>query len=68
MSLQQKPNHWLHEWWDETSPFDPNGVWFGGSECYQVKYSMWIPNSISSDDEDALNAYIDKVWSSCEPS
>lgn len=54
--------HWLREWTDETSAFDPEGVWNGGCDCYERKYSMWIPNRIKPDDQDAIDAYVDKQW------
>ena len=51
--------HWLHEWKDETSAFDPKGVWMPGSEYYSRTFRIWVPNRIKPEDEDALLNYIE---------
>jgi hypothetical protein len=53
--------HWLYEWSDETSQFDPEGHWVYGLECYERDYKLWVPNSIGEDDEDALADYIERA-------
>jgi len=50
---------WLLEWWDETSMYDPEGVWQGGSECYMRFYRAWIPNSIKRHDVDEQMNYLE---------
>lgn len=52
--------HWLHEWEDETSSFDPKGRWMPGSEYYARTYQIWVPNRIKPDNETALLNYIER--------
>jgi len=49
-SGMSKPGHWLCEWSEETSMFDPEGYW-GGLEYKQRDYAFWVPDSITDDDE-----------------
>lgn len=60
MSKRRKQGRWLLEFFDETSQFDPHGIWQGGSECYMRCYKAWIPNSISKSDEAAQMDYLEK--------
>ena len=60
--MSERPGFWLYKWSDETSQYDPNGRWQGGSECYMVDYEMWIPDSIVPENEEAINSYIDAEW------
>lgn len=52
--------HWLHEWTDETSMYDPAGEFSPGLDCYMRKYRLWVPNRIKPTQEEALEKYIDK--------
>ncbi len=60
--MSERPGFWLRKWSDETSQYDPKGRWQCGSECYMVDYEMWIPDSITPENEDAINSYIDAEW------
>lgn len=51
--------HWLCEYEDETSQFDPEGYWCYGTECFMRKYSVWIPNTINPDDDESVKAFIE---------
>lgn len=51
-------NHWLHEWDDETSQFDPKGCWQYGSEYFKRTFKIWVPDSIR-DDQDAIDEYVE---------
>lgn len=35
-----------YEWDDETSQFDPKGVWMGGSEYYARTYRCRVPKGL----------------------
>lgn len=52
-------DHWLYEWEDETSAYDPKGVWMGGSEYYSRTYRLWVPNRIKAANKKALEKYIE---------
>lgn len=59
MGKHRKQGRWLLEWRDETSMFDPKAEWQGGSECYIRTFRAWIPNSISRNDDDAIQSYLE---------
>lgn len=59
--LPPEQEHWLYEWEDETSSFDPKGRWVGGCEYYARTYQCWIPKFIKEDDEDAITKHIESV-------
>jgi hypothetical protein len=40
-----------HEWEDETSQFDPQGRWQGGSECYLRTFKARVPVAFRDCDE-----------------
>lgn len=52
-----KKGYYIYEWDDETSQFDPKGIWVGGSDYFIRTYKAWIPNHITNDDE--IQKYID---------
>jgi len=56
--------YWLYEWDEETSQFDPNGVWMGNYYGYRAK--IWVPDSISPNDDEAISDYIDQQQSEAE--
>lgn len=59
MGKHKKQGHWLMEWRDETSMYDPLAQWAPGSDCYMRDFKAWIPNSISRDDDDAIQSYLE---------
>lgn len=51
--------YWLYEWYEECSQFTPGARWVAGTEYYAVRCRMWIPNSISGDNQTDLDDYIE---------
>jgi hypothetical protein len=49
-----------HEFSDETSQFDPQGYWVGGSEYYARDYTVYIPARLVRRAPDLIDAFIDK--------
>ena len=56
--MKTKDGYWLYEWEEETSMFDPVGKWVGGNDYYTRTYKMWIPNSITEDED--IDKYIEQ--------
>lgn len=55
-----REGYWIYEWYEECSSLTPNASWRPGGEYYAVKCRMWIPNSISGEDYDELDRYIEE--------
>lgn len=58
MSKSRKQGHWLLEYYDETSQYDPLGKWDGG-EGYTRWFRAWIPKKINKDDDDSIQSFLE---------
>lgn len=61
--MSDKPRYFdleKYSFWDETSQFDPQGSWVGGSEYYEREYVCFIPARLLRRRPDLIDDFIAK--------
>lgn len=64
----ERDGYWIYEWDEECSALTPGARWVPGTEYHSLRVRMWIPNSITSEEDveryveehcDDEDAYVD---------